>query len=206
MAQVAILSQFDVMVVHGIDDGQAFDPDAAHAQFITAGLEALLNADADPADLGSGLLAQIHQPVHCLAVGQEVIDDQQSVISMQVCLGHCDLVIPAIGVGMHCGFIYVRPEVGGPGFLGKDNRDMEMIGCHAGHGNAGSFNCQHPGNADIPESLMKIRADMIHKFHIDLMIQKAVHFQNIARQNSAFLQNSFLQFFHFCSPSFPAVL
>lgn len=82
-----LLTERQLVVGHRIDDGQAGQLVAGSAQLGAARLEALLNADADAADGRTCLRADSQQTLHGLAVGEEVIQNQNLVRRGEKLLG-----------------------------------------------------------------------------------------------------------------------
>ena len=132
-----------MVITHLVDDGKAGQLVTSSAQFRTARLEALLNADADAADGRTCLRADIQQTFHGLAVGEEVVQNQHLVRGGEELLGKRDVIITAIGVGMDGGGVDLAVNILALGLLGKDNRHVEMPRGHAGDGDAGCLDGQN---------------------------------------------------------------
>ena len=75
-----------------------------------------------------------------------------------------------------------------------------MAGRHAGDGDAGGLDGQNLVDPVIGKNPVKLGADGIQQFHIQLMVQKAIHFQNIARAHLTVAQNPFFHQFHKKAP------
>ena len=84
------------VIAHFVHNGQAGQLVTLAAQLVAARLEAFFNADADTRHTGSGLLADIQQTAHGLAVCQKVIQNQYTVIGAKELLGQGDIVIFAV--------------------------------------------------------------------------------------------------------------
>ena len=80
--------------------------------------------------------------------------------------------------------------------FGKHHRNMKMPGRHTGDGDAGCLDGDNLVHAGIPENPVELGADGVQQLHIQLMIQKAIHFQHIAGADLTLAQNSLLQQFH----------
>ena len=78
--------------IHGVHDGQRFQMVSQVADDAAAGLESLLDGDADPFQGGAGLGDDGDQSLQRAAVGQKIIDDQDVVVWPQKFFGDDDLI------------------------------------------------------------------------------------------------------------------
>ena len=95
------------VIAHFVHNGQAGQFVTLAAQLVAARLEAFFNADADTRHTGSGLLADIQQTAHGLAVCQKVIQNQHTVIGAKELLGQGDIVIFAVSIRMYRGSVHI---------------------------------------------------------------------------------------------------
>ena len=140
--------------------------------------------------------ADIQQALHGLAVGKKVVQNQHLVSRGEELLGEGDIVITAVGIRMYGGSVNIAVDVLALGLLGKDHRHIEMPGCHAGDGNAGCLDGKNLVDAVVFENAIELLTDLIQQFNIQLVVQKAVDFENIAGTNLPLLHNTLLQKFH----------
>lgn len=171
---VLLLLEDEAVVAHGTDNGQASQLVASSPQLCAAGLEALFNADTDTANGTAGLFADIKQSLHGLAVGKKIVQNQNFIIGGKKFFGQCDIVIPAVGVGVHLGGENISINVFTFCFFGKYNRHIKMTGRHAGNGNAGSLDGENLVDTIFLKNAVKFGADLVQQFYIKLVIQKAV--------------------------------
>ena len=104
-ATAILFTESDGCIIHGIDDGQGFHPDALGAEGVTAALEALFNGGGYTGHFGTGLSAQIHQAVESLTVGQKIVHQQHLIPGEQVIPADHDGVVGIMGEGMDFGSV-----------------------------------------------------------------------------------------------------
>ena len=181
------------VIAHFVHNGQAGQFVTLAAQLVAARLEAFFNADADTRHTGSGLLADIQQTAHGLAVCQKVVQNQHTVAEVQKLFGQGDIILAAIGKGLHLGGIDLAVNVLALGLFGEHDRHVEIPGGHAGDGNAGSLDGQDLVHAVIFKNAVELPADLVQQVHVQLVVQKTVYFQYIAGTDLPILQNAIFQ-------------
>lgn len=67
---------------------------------------------------------------------------------------------------------------------------------HAGNGNAGCLNGENLVDAVVLEDAVELLTDLVQQVYVQLVIQKAIHLQDIAGTNLPLLHNALLQKFH----------
>ena len=97
---------------------------------------------------------------------------------------------------MYGGSVNVAVDVLALGFLGKDDRHIEMPRGHAGNGNAGCLNGENLVDAVVLEDAVKLLTNLVQQVYVQLVIQKAIYLQDIAGTNLPLLHNALLQKFH----------
>ena len=97
---------------------------------------------------------------------------------------------------MYGGSVNVAVDVLTLGLLGKDDRHIEMSRGHAGDGNAGCLNGENLVDAVVLEDAVELLTDLVQQVYVQLVIQKAIHLQDIAGTNLPLLHNALLQKFH----------
>ena len=178
--------------IHGVHDGQRFQMVSQVADDAAAGLESLLDGDADPFQGGAGLGDDGDQSLQRAAVGQKIIDDQDVVVWPQKFFGDDDLIFTFVGEGFHLGHIHFPFDVDAFGFFGEDHRRMEMLGCHTGDADTGRFDGEDFVDGFAGEPFLEFGADLIEKFNVHLVVEKAVHFQYIPFLYDSVFLDSFL--------------
>ena len=78
-----------------------------------------------------------------------------------------------------------------------------MQGRGEGRGDPGYLRGQHLGRSQVRKALREFFATVVHQARVNLMVDKAVHFENSARQNLAVAPNALLKFLHACLPASP---
>ena len=184
------------VVVHFVDDGQAGKAVAFGAQLGPAGLEAFLNTDADARDGRPGLAADVEQAAHGFAVGEEIVQDQHAVARAEELFGQRDVIIAPIGKRVDGGGEHVPVNIFAFCFFGKHDRHAEMPRRHAGDGDAGGFDREDLVDAGPVKNAAELRPDRIQKFHIQLVVQKAVHLEHVAGPDLALLPDTLFQQLH----------
>ena len=103
------LPEADVMLVGLVDDGQRVDGISLAAQAVAAILEALLHGDADTDQRGAGLVHDVDEAAHGVALGHEVIDDEHTVIGVDPVLRNQQGHFLLIGVGKNIALVPKLP-------------------------------------------------------------------------------------------------
>ena len=188
----------------GLDDGQGLQIHAGSPQAVTAALEALLHGAADANQSGAGGIHDVAQAAHSLAVGHEVIDDEDLIVGGDPLLGHQQRDLLLIGVGEDVALVQAALDVVALGLLGKDHGLVEVLGHDGGQGDAGGLRREDHGDFIHVEVLAELLGDVGHQLRVDAVIQKAVHLDDVAGQHLAFLHDAVLQFLHVFRP--PCVL
>ena len=170
--------------------------DTLGAQAVSAALKALFNGAACARDLRARLGRDINQPFQRLAVGQEIVHQQEIVAGLNVILAHHDVVIRVVGVGMHHRRVQVTGKIAGFVFLSVDHRDVH--GCSRRHrnGDAAGFDGENLRHLRVRKETRDFSPHLHQEVHVNLVVEKGPHLQNVARQHSALAQYFFFQCFH----------
>ena len=102
---------------------------------------------------------------------------------IQIFLGNNHVVYLVVGKGFDFRSIHVGIHVGTCGLLGKNDGNTEINGREAGYTDAGSFDGQNLIHLFSGKKLLEFISQLTDERYIDLVIQKAVHFQYISRFN-----------------------
>jgi len=182
--------------VHRIDNGKGLQLIAQIADHIAADLEALFNDDAQTFDGSPGIPGNGDQPLQCAAVCQKIVDDQKPVVFVQKLSGDDYLVAVFVGEGVYLGYIHIAFNIDRLGFLGKHHGNAKFL-CHkGGNADAGGLNGHDLGDGLVRKAALELPADLLHQCDIHLVIQEAVHLQNVAGLYNAVLHNSLFQKVH----------
>ena len=73
---------------------------------------------------------------------------------------------------------------------------MEVPGHHGGQGDAAGLGGEDHGHLVHVKVAAKLLGDVLHQLCVNAVVQKAVHFDNVAGQYLALLGNAVLQFLH----------
>jgi len=190
-----LLTEYDLsgLVVHAVYDRQRFDADALGADQVAALLESLFYGDTDTFNSSTCALDQVDEAVYSASVGPGVINDQYMVIRSQILGGDDHIIDALVGEGFDLGSEGLSIKVDAMGLFGKDNRNMEALGCDAGDPDAGSLYCEDLVDRFICEQPLEFFSHCAEQIDIHLVIQKIVDFQNIAGFDESIFENSFFQ-------------
>ena len=115
---------------------------------------------------------------------------------MQELLGHNDLILALVCKRFHFCHINSTINVDTLGLLRKYHWYAETSCNNAGNPNAGCFNGQNLGDPASFKPPEKFLSQLTDKLHVNLVIDKAVNLEHIARQNSAIRNDTVFQQFH----------
>ena len=179
--------------VHSLDDGEGLQMVAEVPQTVTAVLKALLNHNAQTLHRSTGGLHDGNQTLNGAAVGKKIIHNQHMVFGAEELFGHDDGIGDTLRETVHLGGIGLTVQIDGFPLLGEDHRYAEFP-CHRiGDGNAGRLNGQHLGDGLVRKPPLKFLRQRVQQGNVHLVVQKAVHLQNVAGFHNAVLQNPLFQ-------------
>lgn len=101
-----------------------------------------------------------------------------------------------MGIGVDLGGIHGPVHVAGLMLLGKHHGHAQLQPYGGGDGDAGGLDGQNFGNAAIPERLGHGLGDLLQERRVDLLVEKAADFQDLAGQNLALGTNFFFHESH----------
>ena len=187
--------------IHAVNDGEGLHLVAALAELFTAGLETLLDGDADALDDDAGLVANLEQAVQGATHGQEVVDDDNVLAGVKEALGDDDVVDAVLGEAPDLRAVLLAVEVRGLGLARKDHGDaIEVLGRNAGDADAGGLDRQDLINALALEQARPLGAHLVVKGDIALVVEEVVDFQDVALTDDAVLTNAVFELLHVCPP------
>src|SRR5699024_7800018 len=117
---------------HAVYDGQRLQLEAEISYDPPAGLESFLDGDPDAFYSGAGRLDDLDQPLERTTVCQEIIDDQDMVVRREKLLRYDHMIDALMCERFDLRHIHLAVQVDALGFLGEYNRNIEMLGRHAG--------------------------------------------------------------------------
>ena len=101
---------------------------------------------------------------------------------------------------MYRGSVHIAINVFAFGLFCKHHGHIKVAGRHAGNCNARCLNRQDLVYSVILKNAVKLLADFIQQVNIQLVVQKAVNFQHIARADLPIAQNAVFQKLHLKYP------
>ena len=178
--------------------------DAGGPQLAASLLEPFFNHDAAAGQLGPRPLHDLHQTLESLAPGEEIVDDQHMVLRAQELGRHLHIKLGAPGKGHHRSGVQLPVQVFGFGLFGEHHRQIaEILGGDGGNSDAAGLDGEDLVDAPVGEQAAEFLADLLQKPDVHLVVQKAVHLQNISFLNHAVGQDTLFQQFHPLTGSFP---
>ena len=83
--------------------------------------------------------------------------------------------------GLDFGGVHLTVQIQALGFLGKYDRDAEIL-CHdTGNAYAGGLDGQDFSDRGVGKSVFELFANLVDEWYIHLVVQEAVHLQYITR-------------------------
>ena len=153
-------------------------------------LEPLFHSNADSYQLGAGLGDQVDQPVHGLAPGHKIVDDQNPVLWCNPIFGHQERDLAPVCIGKDFALIQAALQVVALCLFGKDHGNPEAVRADGSQCNAAGLGSEDFRNAADVESFCKFFGHQAQKPGIHLVVQETVHFDNVAGKNAAFLSDT----------------
>ena len=133
-------------------------------------------------------------------LGQKIVDNEHPVLGGEEIPGQTDGVGALVGVAVNLGGVYVAGNVVCGGLLGEYHGNPEIGSGETGDPYAGRFDGQNLGNALVPVQAVELAAQLGNEGHVDLMVEKAVHLQDVPRADLAVFQDSVFQQLHMQPP------
>ena len=158
-----------------------------------AWLEGFFDHDAHAHDLRAGQLDQFARALRGLAVGQEVVDEEYPVATLDELGLQGQLIVVALGEGEHAGLQNVLGQDAGSGFLHHDEGETHRHGGHRGGHDAGGFDRHHAGCPGILEQPGEFLTDLAHQFHVHLVVEEGVHEEDVLAERLAAFENPLLE-------------
>ena len=165
------------------------------AEFVASLLKGFFYQKAHSFQRSACLLHQIQNAERGVAIGQEVIDKEYSILRAEEFAAHAYGVVLSFGEGMDGGAEHVLHGAGFL-FLGKNHRDFQQVTYHDGGGNAAGFYGDDLVDAGRGKTTDEFDCHGTHEAGIHLVIDKTVYFQNATGETLAISENSFFERFH----------
>ena len=194
----AELSPLEDVTITGFFDDQAIPTWAKGS--VAAALKALFHGAADTHQRGAGSGDDVAQAPHGLAVGHEIVDDEDAVALMEPLLGDQERDLFLIGVGEDVALVEAALDVVALGLLGKDHGLAEAVSHHGGEGDAGGLRRQDDGDTAHVEAATELVRDVLQKLGVHPVVQEAVHLDDVAGEDFALPYDAILQLLHMRSP------
>jgi hypothetical protein len=191
-----MLSEGEGAVVDGIDVGEGLQVQPFFFQDSSAILKALFDDDADADAMRFPLGDDVEQPEHRLSVGEEVVDDEDAFACVYELFGYFDGVGFVFGVGIYFTRVGIKILHFRFDFLGEHHRNVEILGGDHRDRDARCFDGQDLVDLDIGEAPFELLPHFVDQFDVELMVDEAVHFDDVPGKDFAVFQDALLELFH----------
>ena len=158
---------------------------------VSAHLETFFNGDPDSRHASARSFNDRDKTLERTTVGEEIVDNEHLIVRAQKFLGNDDLVFRFVGKRFHFRHEQIGVEIDTLGFFREHDGHAEKPRRRASDRNTRSFYGEDFVDSFALETTEKFLAHLIEQFHIKAVIQKRVHFQNVARADHAFFTNFF---------------
>jgi len=142
--------------------------------------------------LGAGLSHNVHQAAHGVAIGHEIVDDENTVILAEPLLRHQQRHLFLIRIGENFTLDQAAFDVVALGLLGKQHGNAVPLGTHGGQCDTAGFGGQHHRGLTGIEILSKFVRDIAQQLGVYPVVQKTVDLDDITRQHLALAADAFL--------------
>ena len=159
------------------------------AEQLTTALESFFHESADAQYLRAGDLSQAHQSDDGLARGEEVVDDEDGLFA-EVFRRDNEFNIDAFGVAGSDGDVDLRGHGDGFFLAGVNHGQVEVFAGHESGRDAGDFSGENFFSTGAMEDAGKFFATGVHECGINLMIDKAINFENAIAEVFAIFENA----------------
>lgn len=182
-------------VVQAGHNGQALATYATFIQHSTSLLERLLDNETHAFNRCTSLLAEVEDAQGCIAVGQEIVDEEQAVALLEVTAADGHLVFLLFGKGKDGGRELVFHRAGGF-LLDKHHGEVHDETHHDGWGDATGLDGYDFVDVDVRKTCHEFTCHVEHQVGVHLMVDEAVHLQYAAGKATSFLEDAFLEQIH----------
>ena len=187
--------------VHALHAGERFHTVAARADARTAGLERLFHRDAGADHGRARVLDERDEPVERRAVGEEIVDDEHAVARREVLARDADGVVIAVRERVHDRRVRIVGDVAALGFLGEHDRAVEHEPGHGRDADAAGLDRDELVHAAAVEQPLPFLRHRQKQLWVHLMVQKPVHFQDLAGFDLALGEDALLEKLHIAPSS-----
>ena len=159
------------------------------AKQLTTALESFFHEGANAQNFRAGDLSQAHQSDDGLARGEEVVDDEDGLFA-EVFRRDNELNIDAFGMAGSDGDVDLRGHGDGLFLAGVNHGQVEVFSGHEGGCDAGDFSGENFFGTGAMEDAGKFFATGVHERGVNLMIDKAINFENAIAEVFAIFENA----------------
>ena len=186
--------------IHRFEDCERLQVIALLAQLVAAVLEALLHRHTDAHQLGAGLLHDVHQAAHGVAVGHKVVDDEDLILGLEPLLGHQQGHFFLIGIGEDLALIQAALDVVALGLLGKEHGNAVLLRADGRKRDAAGLRRQNDRDLAGVEILGELVRNVLEQTGVDAVVEETVHLDDVAGQDSALAADALLKKLHGITP------
>ena len=163
---------------------------------VAAALEALFHGAADAHELRPGLLHDVAQAPHGLAVGHEVVHHQHPVPGVEPLPADQKGDLLFISIREDVALIQAALDVVALGLFGEDHGLAEVAGHHGRQGDAAGLGGEddiHAVHVEVPSQLL---GDVVHQLRVHAVVQESVHLDDVSREDLTLLDDAVFQLLH----------
>ena len=173
---------------------------ALAADDVSARLEALLDHDPGTNDLSACCLYQINQPLQCLSVCKEIIDQEHFVPFSEKLLRNDDVINSSVRVRLYLRTINLSCDIFRLCLFRKNDRNIKLLRYDTGNADTRSLYRKDFVDLGSLKAALEFLSDLPEQPDIHLVIQKTVYLQYISLFYLSILTDAVLKQLH-CSPS-----
>ena len=104
-----------------------------------------------------------------------------------------DIVRSLVREGLNLCRVHLTVQVHALGLLGEHDRHMEMLRRDTGDSDSRCLDCQDLGDRCVRIKTLELLSHLVEQLHIHLVIQEAVHFQDISRFHDSVFSDAIFQ-------------
>ena len=109
----------------------------------------------------------------------------------QKLLRYDDMIFTFMSKGFYLRHIHVSIQINTLRFLRKYNRNVKMLGSHAGNADPGRLDSKYFIDGFSFKAALELRSHLIQKLNIHLMVQETIYFEYIPLFYNSVFYNTF---------------
>lgn len=192
---VSLLSEGNAASVEAVDDSEALDIVSHLPQAVAAALETFLDDESHACYGRTGLSCEVYHAHGGVAVGEEVIDEDDAVGGGEEVAADAYGVGAVLGEGVDFGNEHVihRARLF---LLDEDHRQLPDVAQHDGGGYAAGLDSDYFVVVCVLKSAAEFAGNLVHQVRVELVVEETVHLEYAARQGASVLKYAFIEQFH----------